>query len=948
MKAYWLLLITLFITYGANWSPYYVQLFSPGQLSVIGNLRNFEEPCIQPNFQASVCRAQYRIPQKFFQDRPQNNVIGIGVVLHATEIICSTTGEAAPILGDKLHPEQTLKGLSTYQVYPISRMRCQGDLLIRAWAPESYWRYGQVDAPAVVGSADSVGSVKTLVEFMRTDLLIVAALLFSALFALGKTLTRIITPPAGLPTPFERYFAAWVLFGFVASGLSETFLPIVSKAYIFVRASSFFSLLAHCAPAVFIAGNSHTTPRKLAQFSRWLCSPLNKNSPIQPLHILFLIFVLNPHSASYFPEVIISFSVLYLYLGISERATLSVCFGIALALDGLKILMFPYLPSSFSTAILVLLIFLDRFWMQISQTFELSSLVDWVHRRASGKSLNQDTPFLLREMGDLFSIQQVTLCIPVQNGAFEILQQKKVEGQWQTVRYINTYASPIFAHVLTTSSPLWHIEEGSILSVNLRKGEPPRETYHSRNFSVLPIIHHSVPVAILGLTNYPETLAQHPFEKLKLETFFNLMLPTLSEAVNSSSLIGDAEWQESCAKLSESIHMMDGNSNFQQVSEKIREQLSFGNFIARLDPGTRRLHVIGSSYESEEAAQLYRDLEFYAVSHNEQGPAPIAVNQKKIVTIANTTWIEEVLHPQSIQTLSKSGTRSCAAVPIFIPGIEHKETDEVWGVLFLESPRAGAFTLRQEKGLTKLANAIQGLLKKMQTQYDSNKAKETLQDLLPPAVYKRIIDSQPIREEEYGLLLMADLRDSTKISRIIGADAWNLWIRDLAKLVAKISQKYDFSLQNVVWDAFYLTRPLGAPGDSDITNAIQMADELNQLFFLEQTRKFAHVLDSTDYVRSRFCLVHGDTTRDMTGILNSQWAIVGTAMASVSKLEQTCKGLRGWFFVGFPNGDILPYGAWQVVDKTVPGTGDKIFRWEQNASRPDVDSSNEEEKLSAA
>lgn len=64
---------------------------------------------------------------------------------------------------------------------------------------------------------------------------------------------------------------------------------------------------------------------------------------------------------------------------------------------------------------------------------------------------------------------------------------------------------------------------------------------------------------------------------------------------------------------------------------------------------------------------------------------------------------------------------------------------------------------------------------------------------------------------------------------------------------------------------------------------------------------------------ARFCLVHGDTTRDLHVGVNRNWTIVGTAMAEVNKLEQACKSLPGRLFANAAALGDRPAHNWTLV-----------------------------------
>jgi class 3 adenylate cyclase len=223
-----------------------------------------------------------------------------------------------------------------------------------------------------------------------------------------------------------------------------------------------------------------------------------------------------------------------------------------------------------------------------------------------------------------------------------------------------------------------------------------------------------------------------------------------------------------------------------------------------------------------------------------------------------------------------------------------------------------------------------------------------LAGFVPERIFQRLVKGQTAREEDRGHLLMADLRESTRIAGIIGAEGWIRVMRALQPAIERIATDHGYTVQLMNWDAFYFTRPT-APSPEETARAIAAARALHALFDRVYVEHFGKQDIRLPELSSRFCLVHGDTTRDVSNGLKHTWQIIGTAMAQVTKLEQTAKLYSGWFFAtasAFSQGG--EQTGWSTLVAPLGATGDRIHVGELPERCPSRDSRELEEILQAA
>jgi class 3 adenylate cyclase len=360
------------------------------------------------------------------------------------------------------------------------------------------------------------------------------------------------------------------------------------------------------------------------------------------------------------------------------------------------------------------------------------------------------------------------------------------------------------------------------------------------------------------------------------------------------------------------------------LTKLIADKTEMGCMIMELNPSNRELKIMGIGGFNDLATAAYKRSQFFAVSNNEQGPVALAVNKRRTITIPDTQWLSGVLHPSTLRTFELSDTRSCAVVPIFSKGHDHN----VWGLLWIESKLPGFFMPQTEDGLALLGSSVQNYVSTLYLQAAASRVTRALQGFVPNKVLNKVISGEPARETDCGLLLMADLKESTRISRAVGSDKWQEFTKRISPEVELLAIKRGYVLQAVVWDAFYLTKTALSP-PSSLEEEVDLALELNTLFWSRMQDFFPAGLLEESHERARFCVTFGDTTRDLRSALNDHWTIIGTAMASVSKLEQACKGKEGWLFASSSLFTRAEQWGWEETNTRVSGTDEIVFRYNE-------------------
>jgi len=920
-------LVALFGSYAAEWGPYYISLMTGGRLEVVGSIKQRAEPCGDAPRGDVVCKVAYRFPKAYLDKMAGEDGAGLGIILHATEIGCADAFTPKARFGRVETAGKDIDYQNVYQTFRKSVLDCTtGDALIKAWSPAGTNRYGYMGGQAVVGSSTDVMRTRKFVEFFRSSFLVIAAALLMLVYAFNNVLTGMIKIDTQ-PSALEKYYFSWIAYSALISGLFGLLLPFNADSTLFSRIAAFFRLMICSGVVIYAISRSGRVPEKLSRVCGYLAGSRGLPFGLHWTHVLMAVIVLVPAFRAFHVRINVVMAFIMLLLGVLHRSPMYFFFGLAGILPALSIykLMSQYLPDSRVLLLYAIGCLIWEFVARIRKSARVSDSVRWVRGIIEGCGRGEITvQGALREFAARFGVGQISLATARPGGGCDITINRSDGGKWVTESFMRDVLPPMVSHVMTMRDPLWHLDEGSLFAINLRKGQLRVQDYGSKLFSVVPLMTEATAIAAVSFTRYDEKYATDPFMKLELATVTGHLLPLLAREISRHELALMEDWDRSCQGLSEkiasyrqSVAEKGFESCAQEVMDGVHAALGVSGYIGRLDPVSRKIQLVAIAGYDEELRAHYRATQFYALQHNEQGPMVLAVNRGKIITVGDMNLLHGVLQAKSLKILEKSGTRSCAAVPVM--------RSEVWGVLWIVSKEVGKFSARSEPGLRMIGGAIENLLGFEEMAEASEKALAALEGFIPKDVMSRVLEGRSVREEEAGYLLMADLMDSTRLSRVVGTDKWSEFVKGMVPFVEEVAGRFGFRLQLVVWDAFFLTLGAARQRYSDVTRAFDLSTRLNAAFSGEIAKQF-DAADAGDYSqRARFCLTYGDITRDVRMSHTKSWTIVGGAMSAVNKLEQACKGRRGIIFVSRVAFDDEPGPVWTEIDTQVSGIGERVY-----------------------
>ncbi|MBI3557196.1 MAG: GAF domain-containing protein [Deltaproteobacteria bacterium] len=737
--------------------------------------------------------------------------------------------------------------------------------------------------------------------------------------------------------PFEDQLSVWLLFIGFSSGIAQALFPFTDIPQFNNRLSAFFSLLCHAGPLVVFLRRHLSANATYGKSGDQLVRYVRITLPI-----LFAVLMASPYFVACFGPIFTLCAIITLGIGITTRDPLYFCYGLAYLVTGLKVLGLPYLPHSQVTTFFVGTAISYDLTIRFRLGAKLTRLAKRARRHGTQSSGADFSATLVKEAFRQIGAGRLTVLTLQRGGGCRLEIITSANETVPSEIFHRDSLPPLFAHAISSQRTLWHLKEDDPLLRNIRRGQKPSGSYKGEILSVVPILGETHPVGAIAFTDYPTQWANDPQKNSELQAIVNLLQPLLIESMTSEALVHRSELVESISEIQTSISKLSSSfetnpsdtrqseHHYQTIIEKIAEKLDAFGYIAKLDPNTRQFEILGITGYPKEVHDRLTMGRLFALRENEQGPLALAVNREQPVIVTDVQLWKQVLHENTNTFFQKSGTKSCAAIPIYktirdqVGAVIEKA---IWGVIFLERRSEAPFTLQYSRALSLLANSIDEFIEHIDQKQALERTKKVLSAFVPQRILDRVINENIELEKDQGFLVMLDLKNSTKISLEVGSETWTRNVQILIPSIEKICHKYRLQLQLAIWDAFYLTLSTPTPSAQDVIEILAFVNEIVPViddWYTTHYEKLSFTETSSEQ-KARFCLTYGDISRGFSVGTTRNWTIVGNEMASISKFEDVCKKLSGVIFADDSLVEQINTSYWKNTGSCTPSTSRKIY-----------------------
>ncbi|MBI3556235.1 MAG: hypothetical protein HY074_08225 [Deltaproteobacteria bacterium] len=579
-----LFLLAGVLAYASEWGPYYLAALFPSEMRVVGPISQFSIPCTDAPRGQSVCRAAYRVPTSVLKGWESRGALGLGVILYTTEAVCVETGKSVPLHSTADASGQGTDYLNSYQVYYYYDKSCPGDLVIKAWAPPTYRRYGHVGAPMVVGSPDRVRQVKVLIEFFLGGVLQIIVAIFLALVFFDRQLVIIAQERDSLAAP-EKYAAFWIVYMLLVSNVFNMLMPVSIGQYVGNKAQHIVAWNAF--PGILLyqltLGNESRgwlprLPGLLIARVRWV--------QLSPLNMISLLVVCLPSYNAALAPMIATVAGVALALGLYRRDLLLAGFALCELLDAAKLFMVPHMPMYYMTMIFVFLCFAQAFYRRVQASARVFETLKWTQRIVESYHEGGKIAQLLRAFAEQFGIRAIAISQRGKEGGSTLEAQIRGPTGWS---------------VLTDerSTPLATLEREVQVEKYVRAslGKFGSCLNHGARLSFMRLEQDGAEIANLLIADYPSDLMNHEVERLRFNTSKALLLPFLSRAVAQRVA------SEALARF-----LPDGVAEKLIEGKSIREDETGYLFMVDIKGSTRIARRFGNDHWAEFTAALSKDI----------------------------------------------------------------------------------------------------------------------------------------------------------------------------------------------------------------------------------------------------------------------------------------------------------------------------------------------------
>ena len=943
MRASIALFIALLIGYSTYWSAYYVKIFHGDDLTIVGNLNDFEIECTSSEVAESYCTNAYRIPNNIFKN---SEWLGAGVVISASKYYCAETPDKSINFDDPASPGKRFEIFQTYQTINLTHLKCSSDLIIEAWSRKNATRTGYQEGNLIIGAFSAVERLKTFYQLLLKDLSRLLSILFLCLFFIYGVMSKIFKRSVQ-EGPFTHYLVYWCLFSFSTSDLIQTILPVTNYPLLMNRITAFFSLVAHVMPLIF----AFSITNRDQVFVKKILSSLIKTPKafpyFAPVFFYFAIGCATPAFAKFFLYNVLVAALFGFIFSIRESNLTLLLFSLAIGFCTLRFLNYPYMPNtltaSYFVAIYILLDFKDR----LTSISRLSEKIIGIGHIA-GKTNSSVLETIEKEIVDLLESGQVTFLHLNENGGCQIRQHKYYNAQYELNIFERETLPPLFAYVVSNQEVLWNELDSSDLVKQIMTKKENHRDYVSNHFSALPISYGGQTIGAIAFTQYNHKKLSSKLFSNELKNYLDIALRSYSEYLIKERMLKDKSFLSISKRINETITQLscissindqeNNKETLEAILVEVNKELGTAGFIASLDWSTRKLNVLAVVGYNDEITNRYLNGSIYAQEENRHGPIPLAINGRKIITIPDVELWKDVFHEYTNYFFKVSKTKSCVAIPIF-EGKTIQSEDKVWGALFLEKPGRPPLTSSMNDVFVEISASLSELISKVYYQSELNNAKNTLGEFVPSSSIEKILKDQNYEEKDNGYIIMIDLAGSTRVVAHYGRSSWESASLEIKNNLTIIAEKYNIILRDFKWDAYHFTISSNQPNEEQMNYIIEFITESKLIIDSQYKKNFSNFYEYNiaETPKARVCISYGDISRGINQGATKTWTFTGEEMANVTKLESLCKELQ----------KSNPYQAifcdesafqstnsqdWLFTGATVPSNGRNVYVYKQSWS----------------
>jgi len=460
-----------------------------------------------------------------------------------------------------------------------------------------------------------------------------------------------------------------------------------------------------------------------------------------------------------------------------------------------------------------------------------------------------------------------------------------------------------FSNSITTRKSLLHILEESEFAERLRtKSLQPKLGFSC--FSIVPIFSGARALGAIACTGYEidhnDKRSVDAFDSA-IQIFAGYFLRVMEANSNAEKLGANKELDFAVNGLN-SIQSLESSDDIEMAISRFSSIFGLKGFLGLVNNDSDAVRINGTFGLTVNEVNLVSSLGLVKNNSNEIGPVPLAIKTGDPIYVNDVGLIRGLLTEGSQDFMTRTESEAIAVVP-FDYSLSSDENARAF--LYLISKTKNMFDEYTQAAVQTFVSALKlrfdHLSLKSQhgiSELKLNASKLGISQFIPKHLVDDYLDGKSIVEEDFGFLMMVDLKGSTALARSIGEKAFHSEVAILKEKLVEIFKPHNWILQQFVWDGFEFTFSVEKGTDCKIS--LSRWGKLVQPVFLDWKKDLLCRLGEKREIINlsyRVCFTYGDTSR---GIVvegeTRKWSFTGNAIAVVSKVEQAAKQLDGMVF----------------------------------------------------
>lgn len=517
------------------------------------------------------------------------------------------------------------------------------------------------------------------------------------------------------------------------------------------------------------------------------------------------------------------------------------------------------------------------------EQIRLKLLNSRINQMSRGVSSTKELEALVKLIAKVHHVERVSLSI-VKNENFEHWGYTRLSHK--PSKLSSPITSNVVSRVYASGKPLVHVDaskDGLGQKLSNKSGD-----YKSRFFSSFPVQINGQMWGVLSFTDYSKSIL-HRDAVSSLHGIFlecsEIVAKSLSQVTNRFA----TDFEKSFTELLEASETTSLESKITGLLKGLYNAYGVSGYFSEISED----NTIKLLYTSGTLTSLMDNINtksFKVSTSNEFGPIALAFKEKTPVVLQNWKPISDKISAAAAEVYRQTNANSIVTVPISLSVGNNTFRYLFW----MQTNDQRVFNSDFHRVGKIIQNKLSHVLESQLNRFVS----DTVLSLADSEAIHNVVHGRDTSVKEIGELLMFDLCKSTQMGVSLSPEGFQHISQKYNEIVSAQMNPLGFKLQMVIGDALLLTRASNTEiSRKDLLNAIYRCESELKAVVTE----FASTLFGASEACLRVCSVHGDISRGVVKGTGGGWAITGSTISEVHKVEAVAKKFRSGIYFELDN-----------------------------------------------